>query len=559
MSSKAMQSVEMVPVEALTGHPNNGRNMDAKEAQEGLQELAQSIMSLGVLEPVLARPMDGGTFQILAGHRRVAAAILAGLEQVPVIARAMSDAEAMEVLVTENLQREDLAPMEEAAGVAALMETAGWRAKDVADRLGKPMSWVAQRARLSHLSPWWKQKAADPKNAISKWPIGHLLLISRLEPEVQEEVGKGQYAKVGWVPDLSQIEHLVSQLTKKLTLAPWKLTDEALYPEAGACATCRKRSGCHPGLFDEDADAKNPAKNDRCLDALCWDVKWKRFRTAKEQDLRAKHPNLVLIKGDGDYSSQDGVFAHHEYEAAKKGDPNAVPALVVGGKGAGSLKWVVLERSRPAAVGGKRGKPKGADGKPTPTPLSQRRMDLERRRKAKAVELLIDRLDPEHIPELAALLKLVSVFGTHHKHDQLNGGAYSPISPANGAMNYDCKSERKCWDAYLEVTPSQANAQLWNSVAWVLKKRLTYHPQVNMAALWAEAEAVARVVRVDMDDMLAAACDAIPDPKSWAGLNEDGTPKAKAVKAKAADPDEEDDNEPPSGEYEGDGDEEAAS
>lgn len=121
-----------------------------------LQELANSIAQVGILEPLIVRPhpdrMDG--YELIAGARRLRAARLAGLETVPCLVRTLSDAEALEVAVTENLQRQDVHPLDEADGYHALMESDGaYSVEAVAARFGKSTSYVYQRLKLRGLTP----------------------------------------------------------------------------------------------------------------------------------------------------------------------------------------------------------------------------------------------------------------------------------------------------------------------------------------------------------------------------------------------------------------------
>ena len=116
--------------------------------EEALAELAQSITSHGVLQPLLVRPLADGTYQLIAGERRWRASRMAGLTEVPVVIREMSDSEAMELALVENLQREDLNPIEEARGFQLLMETYALTQEQAAERVGKSRPAVANALRL---------------------------------------------------------------------------------------------------------------------------------------------------------------------------------------------------------------------------------------------------------------------------------------------------------------------------------------------------------------------------------------------------------------------------
>lgn len=119
--------------------------------EEALEELANSISTHGVLQPLLVRPLPDGGYRLVAGERRWRASRMAGLTEVPVVIREMSDSEEMELALVENLQREDLNPIEEAQGLALLMETYGLTQEQAAKRVGKSRPAVANSMRLLSL------------------------------------------------------------------------------------------------------------------------------------------------------------------------------------------------------------------------------------------------------------------------------------------------------------------------------------------------------------------------------------------------------------------------
>ena len=127
------------------------RNQPRKDFDdESLQELANSMREHGVLQPILVRPIDNG-YQIVAGERRWRAARLAGLTSVPVNIRDLSDFDAMSVALVENLQREDLNPIEEAEGYRKLSDATGWTQEQIAKRVGRSRPSVANSLRLLSL------------------------------------------------------------------------------------------------------------------------------------------------------------------------------------------------------------------------------------------------------------------------------------------------------------------------------------------------------------------------------------------------------------------------
>lgn len=116
--------------------------------EETLAELADSIAKHGLLQPILVRPLPTGGYQIIAGERRWRASRMAGLTTVPVVIRDMNDHEAMEAALIENLQREDLNPVEEALGYRALIEEYGLTQEETAARVGKSRPTIANAIRL---------------------------------------------------------------------------------------------------------------------------------------------------------------------------------------------------------------------------------------------------------------------------------------------------------------------------------------------------------------------------------------------------------------------------
>ena len=118
-----------------------------------MDELCASIEQYGVLSPIIVRPHSEGGYEVLSGHRRMKACELLGIEEVPVVVKELSDTEVMELALIENLQREDLNPIEEAAGYKYLMDNFDLTQEQVAERCGKSRSAVANALRLLDLTP----------------------------------------------------------------------------------------------------------------------------------------------------------------------------------------------------------------------------------------------------------------------------------------------------------------------------------------------------------------------------------------------------------------------
>ncbi len=140
-------SNEAVTLRIADIEPN--RDQPRKEFDEqALAELSQSIMQFGVLQPILVRPLPLGGYQIVAGERRFRASRMAGLTEIPAVIRELSDNETMELALIENLQREDLSPIEEAKGYKTLIDTYSMSQEQVAHTVGKSRPAIANTMRL---------------------------------------------------------------------------------------------------------------------------------------------------------------------------------------------------------------------------------------------------------------------------------------------------------------------------------------------------------------------------------------------------------------------------
>jgi ParB family transcriptional regulator, chromosome partitioning protein len=137
-----------LPVELVAPNPGQPRK---RFDQDALQALAGSLVQRGVVQPILVRPVAGGTYELVAGERRWRAAQLAGLETIPALVRAHDDAASLEVALVENMAREDLNPVEEARAVAALVEELGLSREEVGRRVGRSRVAISNLLRILDL------------------------------------------------------------------------------------------------------------------------------------------------------------------------------------------------------------------------------------------------------------------------------------------------------------------------------------------------------------------------------------------------------------------------
>ena len=195
---------EVVTLKISQIEPN--RNQPRRSFDEdALQELSQSISEHGVLQPILVRPMIYGGYQIVAGERRYRASRMAGLTEIPVIIRELSDSETMQIALIENLQRSDLSALEEAKGYQTLIDEYGFSQEEVARTVGKSRSAVANTLRLLGLPDEIKDMLEE-----GKLSAGHARALLAVEDEKAAVEAAKKIVKEG----LSVRE--TEKLTKKL-------------------------------------------------------------------------------------------------------------------------------------------------------------------------------------------------------------------------------------------------------------------------------------------------------------------------------------------------------
>lgn len=298
-----------IPLSALVESPHNPRK---RFNEHKLAELTESVRDKGVITPLLVRPVPGaaeGMYEIAAGHRRYRAASRAGLPAVPAMVQELTEAEFLEILTIENLQREDVHEMEEGEGFAELINRTGYTVGLIAAKLSKSISYIQQRLKLLDLTAQLKTEFSG-----GHFTFSHALQIARLTPEAQAEMHGDLYDKDGQVVSVAELRRqIASKIYLDLLKAPWDVHDLQLLPAAGSCTACPKRTGFHPTLFP-DLDARE----DYCQDRKCWQQKEKalvqiRLKTVEEQ---AGRPPL-MISGRYEYNSQrrkEGVVYSGEWK-----------------------------------------------------------------------------------------------------------------------------------------------------------------------------------------------------------------------------------------------------
>lgn len=338
---------QILPLSALFPSPMNPRKHfdDAK-----LAKLAESAKKVGIIEPLVVRPNGAaGQYEIIAGERRFRAATLAGLADVPVMVKHLGEAEAREIQIIENLQREDVHPMDEGLGYNELLGMKDpatgkpvYTVQSIAERLDMSIEYVYGRMKLAGLTP--EVQEAFWANQIT---AGHAILIARLQPKDQALALK--YCQPPeWNPDRRTsvrdlTEYIRNEMQTPLKRACFDTTSTALVPAAGACTTCPKRTGNAPDFAAGQADPEV------CTDADCFEAKSRAHLHQVRLSLNARGAEHVEVSSS--YTgAKKGALRPDRWEKAKKGETSK-PALVVDGPDRGQVIDVVVKPERkPAPV-----------------------------------------------------------------------------------------------------------------------------------------------------------------------------------------------------------------
>ena len=207
LDNETAESSSLMTLRVSDIEPNKDQPRKAFEPN-ALAELADSIREHGILQPVVVRALPGGVYQIIAGERRWRASRIAGLSEIPAIVIEADDAKVRELALIENLQRQDLNPMEEAEGYQTLMQQYNMTQEETAQRVGKSRSAVANAMRLLKLCPPVRAMVED-----GRLSSGHARAILPLSPAMQESAANAI------IKDELSVRQ-TEQLVKKLTAPP---------------------------------------------------------------------------------------------------------------------------------------------------------------------------------------------------------------------------------------------------------------------------------------------------------------------------------------------------
>lgn len=530
MSSHTLQQMSM---NDIVPNKDNARQIDEKS--QYFKDILTSVRAGGVQMPihVWPHPKRKDKYEILDGERRWRACKNLKLKTVPTIVhRGITIQAAMILMITANKFRKKLKPLEEVAEIASCMDHLDSDAKLISGLLGQTEQWVRLRSNIhKNLVPEWRRAFLDPARHpyFKSWSIGHLTFIARLPSSSQQELLK-EIKERYWRWEKVSVQDLDRRIGGSLMLlikAKWNLDDDTLLPKAGSCSDCTKRSGSEPVLWFGAIDDQIKSK-DRCLDPQCWKNKMQIYLQQRAKQLSAKFSNLTYRATEHMLSDEKKiltetfgrVFDPEDVQKSTKGAKGSIPAMVVHGKGAGTITFVKEKKfARPA----------GARRAGRVTPLKERRANLKAKRWSQVLIELRKKVETANVgyviykDKITGIMALAAIVGNHS------------IYPGTG------KTHLKEIDALVKSKNSElALAYLWASVKPTLDNILTYGGPVTQTSQYIidDARWIAGLIQVDIDKIFEEVSKqkGFTEPKSWKDLNADGTPKTakKSRKKKSA-------------------------
>ena len=286
-------------LEAICPSPTNPRRSFNADK---LAELAESIKTDGILQPIIVRPMPIHTakqvnscapLEIVAGERRYRASRLAGLATIPAILRDLTDEQVIRLQYVENLQREGLNPIEEAEGIARLMAT-GLNADEIAEQVGKgkSKSYIYTKHKLLGLCPEAREALIDGELIESIAVLIARIPVPELQLDALDVVTRLDDYTGARMSFRDAKAHITTSYTKSLAKAPFDPADATLTPEAGDCQQCPQRLG--------NMQADETANANVCTNPKCYELK-RQAHNVRMLNLPADTPRIDVPRANTSY------------------------------------------------------------------------------------------------------------------------------------------------------------------------------------------------------------------------------------------------------------------
>lgn len=331
----AYSEFQILPLRAIVASLTNPRK---SFDQAKLTELAESIKTSGVHQPVIVRPLPGDRvletgrevqYELVAGERRLRASVLAAMPTIPALVRQLTDDQVLEIQIVENLHRDDLTEIEEAEGYEALMQHNGITAEQVGAKIGKSRSHVYGRLKLLDLCQECKEALRAGQIDASR-----ALLIARIpDSKLQQKALAEATRKNGYTGDVVSVREFQSWLQQNVMLrlesAPFRIIDARLVDNAGSCKECPKRTGANQDLFAEVNSA------DLCTDPACYARKAEAHRAHMQRQAESKGMEYIdgkrareIIRYNGAQLSGYSALSQIREDVANNATPTTLGKLL---------------------------------------------------------------------------------------------------------------------------------------------------------------------------------------------------------------------------------------
>lgn len=351
-----------IPLDQLVPSKTNRRTVRHAEADA---ELVESVKMRGVQEPIICRKFPGhekdyggvkshtiskeelDKYEIVCGHRRYEASIKAGKTTIPAIVKKLSNAEALEIQNIENLQREDLDPLDRAEAIHDLYQQylKGMTPKEaiakISGRLNCKERTLYNMMSLRNLLPAVQKAIAAGEISMSQ---GYL--VAALSPDPQKEVWAWvqEQHKYGDAVSVRELQQFINdEIFRRLSSASWDLDDAKLLPAAGACSACPKNSAVNPNVAPGEKKAT-------CTDPSCFEQKENAHLVQLQELVKKETGSGKVLQIAGAHvgykeTLPKGVVARDDWRESKEGScPSTVPAVVATTNATGQTRYVCTDK-----------------------------------------------------------------------------------------------------------------------------------------------------------------------------------------------------------------------
>lgn len=310
-----------------------------------LSELTKSIKENGIIQPLLVRPKED-YFELVCGERRYNASTNLGLDKVPCYVRELTDNQAQEIQLVENLERENVHPLHEAEAMYKLLNSSNYTSKTLADKFAKSESYIVKRLQLVSLINEWK----DLFISNNEVKVSHAIIISKQTEDIQRKLLKKAFDWNGKILDVKELNSFINRNYRgelKNANFPFDLKD--IVKGKKSCLECLKRTCANKLLFD------GIEEEDKCLDLSCFNEKTKAYGVVSLKEKIESGESFLYIKESGSIADEVEELLkgfklktykeYNDFYMRNPDDENAQKAVWVNGSKVGLIEYVELYKT----------------------------------------------------------------------------------------------------------------------------------------------------------------------------------------------------------------------